>query len=66
MKVCFIACIATYLSTTATVQAQKFEPYAGIGIGLFGLELKTPSVNQKNNVLGGYAKFGGKLQPDYP
>jgi len=45
---------------SATVQAQDFKPYAGVGVGAFGLEMKDSSVNfnQKNTVLGGYAKFG--------
>jgi len=58
MKIRFIACVTICLSMTTTAQAQDVEPYTGVGIGLFGLELKTPSVNQKNNVLGGFAKFG--------
>ncbi|GMR00180.1 MAG: hypothetical protein BMS9Abin18_1016 [Zetaproteobacteria bacterium] len=34
------------------------RPYAGIGFGAFGLELKTPGVGQKNTVFGGFGKFG--------
>ncbi|MDX8404803.1 MAG: outer membrane beta-barrel protein [Mariprofundus sp.] len=37
---------------------QDYKPYAGIGISMFGLELKTGSVTQKNNVFGGFVKFG--------
>jgi len=58
MKTHLITCIIIYLFTSTAAHAQDFKPYAGIGIGLFGLELKTPSVDQKNSVLGGYAKFG--------
>jgi len=45
---------------SATVQAQDIKPYAGIGIGAFGIESKDGTVpyNQKNTVFGGYAKVG--------
>ena len=44
----------------ATAQAQDFRPYAGIGIGAFGIEAKTAGTafSQKNTVFGGYGKFG--------
>ncbi|EAU54304.1 porin family protein [Mariprofundus ferrooxydans] len=41
-----------------TAQAQDIKPYAGIGIGVFGLEYKEPGFAQKNNVFGGFGKFG--------
>ncbi len=53
-----LAFTAVLLSTTFTAQAQDFEPYAGVGVGMFGLELKTSTVSQKNNVFGGFAKAG--------
>jgi len=34
------------------------HPYAGGGIGIFGLELKSTTVNQKNTVFGGFGKVG--------
>ncbi|MDQ6958425.1 MAG: outer membrane beta-barrel protein [Mariprofundaceae bacterium] len=34
------------------------RPYAGIGFGAFGLELKAPRVSQKNTVFGGFGKAG--------
>ncbi len=38
------------------------KPYAGIGIGAFGLEVKDPGViTQKNTVFGGYGKFGADI-----
>jgi opacity protein-like surface antigen len=45
---------------SASVQAQDFKLYAGVGIGGFGIETKnaTVSLAQKNTVLGGYGKFG--------
>ncbi len=59
MKIRIIAYnIALCLSTTTAAQAQDFDPYAGFGVGIFGLELKTPSVTQKNTVVGEYLKFG--------
>ncbi|RLL55949.1 porin family protein [Mariprofundus sp. EBB-1] len=58
MKTRFIASVAIYLSTSTAVQAQDLDPYAGFGVGIFGLELKTPSVTQKNTVVGEYVKFG--------
>ncbi|WP_201265495.1 porin family protein [Mariprofundus sp. EBB-1] len=59
MKRVFIA-TAMMVVGSATVQAQDFTPYAGVGLGVFGLEAKDSSVNfnQKNTVFGGYAKFG--------
>ena len=37
------------------------RPYAGVGIGAFGLELKSPTVNQKNTVFGGFGKVGADI-----
>jgi len=34
------------------------HPYAGAGIGAFGLELKGATINQKNTTFGGYGKLG--------
>ena len=34
------------------------RPYAGVGIGAFGLEEKEPGFSQKNTVFGGFGKFG--------
>ncbi len=53
-----LAFTAILLSTTFTAQAQDFEPYVGVGVGMFGLELKTSTVSQKNNVFGGFTKAG--------
>ncbi|KON47857.1 porin family protein [Mariprofundus ferrooxydans] len=51
---------AMIMAGSVTAQAQDFKPYAGVGIGAFGLEMKDTSINfkQKNTVLGGFAKFG--------
>jgi len=64
MKKSIIAVATVLLSTAGAAQAQDIKPYAGIGVGMFGLELKAPGVNQKNSVLGGYAKFGADFN-DY-
>jgi len=61
MKLRFIALTTALITSANTAQAQDFEPYAGIGLGMFGLELKAPGVNQKNNVFGGYAKVGANF-----
>ncbi|RMH50908.1 MAG: porin family protein [Zetaproteobacteria bacterium] len=34
------------------------RPYAGVGVGLFGLEFKSSTSNLKKNVFGGYGKLG--------
>jgi len=41
----------------------EIKPYAGIGIGAFGLEYKDPdaAISQKSTVFGGYAKFGADI-----
>jgi len=59
MKRMMIA-MAALLTMSGIAQAQDFKPYAGVGIGAFGVEFKDSSVglNQKNTVFGGYAKFG--------
>jgi len=43
---------------SSAAQAQDFKPYAGVGIGAFGIEEKEPGFAQKNTVFGGYGKFG--------
>lgn len=40
------------------VQAEDFKPYAGIGMGVFGLEYSEPGLSQRNSVFGGFGKFG--------
>jgi len=59
MKRLLIA-MAAMVAMSGVAQAQDIKPYAGIGIGAFGVEVKDSSVglNQKNTVFGGYAKFG--------
>ncbi|RMH62463.1 MAG: porin family protein, partial [Zetaproteobacteria bacterium] len=50
-----------------TVQAQDIRPYAGMGLGAFGLELKNAGINgynQKNTVFGGYLRLGADVN-DY-
>ncbi len=37
------------------------KPYAGIGIGAFGLEGKGTGFSQKNTVFGGYGKIGADI-----
>ncbi len=61
-----IIAIITWLAVTGIAQAQDFKPYAGVGLGAFGLELKNASIayNQKNTVFGGYLKFGADIN-DY-
>ena len=54
----FMATIVLFVSYNINAHAFEYKPYTGFGVGMFGLELKTPSVNQKNIVLGGFAKFG--------
>ena len=51
---------AMIMVSSATVQAQDFKPYAGIGIGAFGIEAKTAGTafSQKNTVFGGFGKVG--------
>ncbi|TLS67199.1 porin family protein [Mariprofundus erugo] len=49
---------AMMLMGGAAAQAQDMAPYAGVGIGAFGLEYQEPGLNQKNTVFGGYGKFG--------
>jgi len=39
----------------------EIKPYAGIGIGAFGLEYKQSGLSQKNTVFGGYGKFGADI-----
>ncbi|WP_018294933.1 porin family protein [Mariprofundus ferrooxydans] len=52
--------VAMIVAGGASAQAQDFKPYAGVGIGAFGVESKdgTAAYNQKNTVFGGYGKFG--------
>jgi len=59
MKRLLIA-MAAMLAMSGVAQAQGFKPYAGVGFGAFGLEMKDSNMvlNQKNTVIGGYAKFG--------
>lgn len=56
----YVVIAAAFVSScfATSVQAQDFRPYAGVGLGVFGLEYSEPGLGQKNNVFGGFAKFG--------
>jgi len=62
MKKNTIAALAALLVTTSAANAQDMKPYIGVGMGVFGLEVKdsTPgfALTQKNNVFGGFFKAG--------
>lgn len=51
------------LAFSSVGQAQEFKPYAGAGIGAFGLEYKDSTVSQKNTVFGGFGKMGVDVNP---
>ena len=51
------------LAFSPVTQAQEFKPYAGAGIGAFGLEYKDSTVSQKNTVFGGFGKLGVDVNP---
>jgi len=63
MKRLIIAVIA-WLAMLGIAQAQDFKPYAGIGLGAFGLEESEPGFSQKSTVFGGYLKMGADFN-DY-
>lgn len=50
--------MAAMTCMSAAAQAQNMQPYAGLGLGVFGVEEKEPGFNQKSTTFGGYAKFG--------
>ncbi|HKJ84216.1 MAG TPA: porin family protein [Mariprofundaceae bacterium] len=54
---------ASALAFSPAIHAQEFKPYAGAGIGAFGLEYKDATVSQKNTVFGGYGKLGADFNP---
>jgi len=58
MKICFFALSLLFLSMVNMPQAKAFELYTGIGAGLFGVEIKSSTINQQNSVPGGFVKFG--------
>jgi len=57
MKKLMIA-MAAMLTMSGIAQAQDFKPYAGVGIGAFGLEYKDAAISQKKITFGSFAKFG--------
>ena len=57
MKRLMIA-MAALIAMSGVAQAQDFKPYAGFGIGGFGVEEKEPGFSQKSTTFGGYGKLG--------
>jgi len=43
---------------SANAQAIELQPYAGAGIGIYGLELKELGLSQKSSAFGGFVKAG--------
>jgi len=50
--------MAALIAMSGVAQAQDFKPYAGFGVGAFGVEEKVPGLSQKSTTFGGYGKFG--------
>lgn len=49
------------IGAAGAAQARDVKPYAGAGLGFFGLEYKEPGFNQKNTVFGGFIKVGADI-----
>jgi len=54
----FMIGMAALIAMSGVAQAQDFKPYAGFGVGAFGVEEKEPGFSQKSTTFGGYGKFG--------
>jgi len=54
----FMIGMAALVAMSGVAQAQDFKPYAGFGVGGFGVEEKEPGFSQKSTTFGGYGKFG--------
>jgi len=54
----FLIAMTAMIAMGSVAQAQDFRPYAGIGIGAFGLEYKDSAISQKKITFGAFGKFG--------